>query len=167
MTHWITPVHEINRSCVDVKGERKRVVPQRVPKTKFPTKLRGQTWNNLINSPKTRMSAQSCTGTRLLRALPVAQLSVFRSFFFFFAHSEFPHNCQSMQGGNHTTTAPPSPGRPGRNTHARAHGRPWRRVTPSLLEFTRSSSVYRVTHREIKGKTAGKKRNAMKLTLYV
>lgn len=84
MTHWITPVHEINRSCVDVKGERKRVVPQRVPKTKFPTKLRGQTWNNLINSPKTRMSAQSCTGTRLLRALPVAQLSVFRSFLFFF-----------------------------------------------------------------------------------
>lgn len=52
MTHWITPVHEINRSCVDAKEERKRVVPQRFPKTKFPSKLWGQTWNNFINSPK-------------------------------------------------------------------------------------------------------------------
>lgn len=55
MTHWITPVHEINRSCVDVKWERKRLFPRRVPKTKFPTKLRGRGWNTLINSPKTRM----------------------------------------------------------------------------------------------------------------
>ncbi len=134
MTHWITRIHEINRSCVDVRRERTRLVPRRVPKTKFPTKLRVQGWNNLINSPKTHMCPNS--PWQFLRASPVARLSVFRSFL----HTQFSLNCQSVQGGNHTTTAPPSPGRPERNIHARAHGRPSRRVT----------SVYRVTHREIK-----------------
>lgn len=166
MTHWITPVHETNRSCVDVKGERKRLVPRRVLKTKFPTKLRGRGWNNLINSPKTRMCPnahwhETRSSCARLPWLGSPCLGVF----FFFCTLSSPTTVKACRGGNHTTTATPSPGRPGRNTHTRAHGRPSRRVTSALLEFTRSSSVYRVKHREIKRKVKEnrKRRKAMKL----
>ncbi len=69
MTHWITRIHEINRSCVDVRRERKRLVPRRVPKTKFPTKLREQGWNNLINSPKHTLVPKLVSRGSALRAL--------------------------------------------------------------------------------------------------